>query len=79
MRDEAFRLAQDPDHKYSTYFFKFKFSTRFELAIQLNRIQDAFNIAKAENSSLKWKQVLYEYWKYPYFIGRRLSFNKWED
>lgn len=44
LKEEAFRLAQDPDHK-------------FELAIQLNRIQEAFSIAKQEKSNLKWKQI----------------------
>ena len=30
---------------------------RFELAIQLNKIEDAFKIAQKEGSNLKWKQV----------------------
>jgi coatomer subunit beta' len=44
LKEEAFRLSQDADHK-------------FDLAIQLNRIEEAFEIAKKEKSSLKWKQI----------------------
>jgi len=44
LKEEAFRLAQDGDHK-------------FDLALQLNKIEEAFVIAKKENINLKWKQI----------------------
>jgi len=44
LKEEAFYLSQDLDHK-------------FELAIQLNKIEEAFTIAEKEKSNIKWKQV----------------------
>ena len=44
MKDAAFDLVQDIDHK-------------FELALQLNKINEAYEIAVKENNLNKWKQI----------------------
>ena len=43
-KELAFEITPDQDHK-------------FDLAISLNRVQDAFNIAEAQESAEKWRKV----------------------
>ena len=40
----AFNVTPDKDHK-------------FDLALTLNRVEDAFNIAEEQQSADKWKKV----------------------
>ena len=44
LKEAAFDLVQDVDHK-------------FELALQLNKIKEAYEIAVKENNLNKWKQI----------------------
>eukprot|EP01015_Nassula_variabilis_P027077 TRINITY_DN5486_c0_g1_i20.p1 TRINITY_DN5486_c0_g1~~TRINITY_DN5486_c0_g1_i20.p1 ORF type:complete len:329 (+),score=83.77 TRINITY_DN5486_c0_g1_i20:67-1053(+) len=44
MKEEAFRIVQDQDHK-------------FDLAVHLGKVDEAFKIAKQEDSANKWKQL----------------------
>lgn len=44
LKEAAFELVQDVDHK-------------FELALQLNKIEEAHRIAAKENNLSKWKQI----------------------
>lgn len=44
LKESAFELVQDPDHK-------------FELALQLNKIPEAYALALKENNLNKWKQI----------------------